>query len=569
MRLIADKLLRECAARDGKTRHETTYVQAELARAKRPVLPSPRYGRSFHVYCSHHNLGAAELMRELIEDYRVDVEVTHATEECAHCEHMLIYLNSQTWTRGEASAAFADEVRAAMEGQVHLLLAHEMPGVGGQLVRHGVDFGTFFASTEGATPKDLILAGIYTSIAIPLKGGAWREASMVMFIQTLAAEEAELAEQPLLKRQSSGISRWLQLRATKQLRVVPDSVDKFTQAGEQSQTSPRRDKSSVVSRLRAAQAASAAVAVQPAARRRRISSVLALGHVWPRRVTVSSVQAKYAADARLPEHLAPCDVCAPSTSFASASAAQMPASSAEVALSLSAATLQGSAVSEAPAALTPAAEAPAAEAPAAAPAPSAPASSTACTPSYTPPLRRIRQPVRVQGSRSHWELDRAESAGEERRIARRHAPVLRQHEEPVRIATGDHVLPPDASLPQPHNNGTLVLDHGRRISPVLRREPREVALPPSTAARRACQMSRQPAGVCGALSQSQSVGTLVRIAPVLASPLPPAQYHDRAPGCGRSAPRGGIIQHATTSGWSAPCHSVLTEVQTLMTGGRT
>ena len=63
---------------------------------------------------------------------------------------------------------------------VPLLLVHEMPGIGGQEARHGCEFGTFFSHPDGATPTDLLQAGVYSTIALPLKGAQWREASMVL-----------------------------------------------------------------------------------------------------------------------------------------------------------------------------------------------------------------------------------------------------------------------------------------------------------------------------------------------------------------------------------------------------
>jgi len=108
---------------------------------------------------------------------------------------MLLYLRGDTWTRGEASEALAEEVRRAMDLGSHILLAHEMPGVGGQVLRFGCDFGAFFACNDGATPNDLIGRGIYSEIAIALKGGPWREASMAMLGMAfgLSKVEAEAA----------------------------------------------------------------------------------------------------------------------------------------------------------------------------------------------------------------------------------------------------------------------------------------------------------------------------------------------------------------------------------------
>ena len=98
------------------------------------------------------------------------------------CEAMLCYLNALTWASGGVSEAFAAEIASAMSRGVPLLLVHEMPGEG-QEARNGVPFGTFFASD--ATPVPLIKAGIYATIAVALKGGAWREASQVLMTQAL------------------------------------------------------------------------------------------------------------------------------------------------------------------------------------------------------------------------------------------------------------------------------------------------------------------------------------------------------------------------------------------------
>jgi len=87
---------------------------------------------------------------------------------------MLLYLTGQTWTRGEASTKLGDELMKAMDLEVSILLVHEMPGAGGQEARFGCEFGSFFSCPDGATPGELIQRGIYSSIAVPLKGGAWR-----------------------------------------------------------------------------------------------------------------------------------------------------------------------------------------------------------------------------------------------------------------------------------------------------------------------------------------------------------------------------------------------------------
>jgi hypothetical protein len=63
-----------------------------------------------------------------------------------------------------------------------------MPGMqgDGQGERHGVEFGTFFSCSNGATPGSLLKANIYGQIAVALKGGPWREASMVLMAKGIA-----------------------------------------------------------------------------------------------------------------------------------------------------------------------------------------------------------------------------------------------------------------------------------------------------------------------------------------------------------------------------------------------
>ena len=60
-------------------------------------------------------------------------------------------------------------------------------GFGGQKERDGCEFGAFFACAEGTTPDDLLKRGIYGTIAVALKGGEWRKASMVMLRATHGA----------------------------------------------------------------------------------------------------------------------------------------------------------------------------------------------------------------------------------------------------------------------------------------------------------------------------------------------------------------------------------------------
>ena len=188
MRLVAERTLPEG--------HGATFLAGESTQAKVSV-PSLRRGRSYHLYVSPSNLQAAEFLVELAEwldDRQVaakaeaaaksQLKIAHDLEALEGCEAMLLYLNGLTWTSEGHTAALSYEVAHAMRLGIPVLLAHEMPGLGGQESRFGVPFSAFFDSS--ATPIELIKAGIYATIAVPLKGGPWRDTSMVEMVKTIA-----------------------------------------------------------------------------------------------------------------------------------------------------------------------------------------------------------------------------------------------------------------------------------------------------------------------------------------------------------------------------------------------
>eukprot|EP00966_Prymnesium_polylepis_P043420 1007219-Prymnesium_polylepis.1 len=57
----------------------------------------------------------------------VPLVATDDVAKLAECEQFLLYLNAQTWTRGDASANLAVELLQAIDLGVHVRLAHEMP----------------------------------------------------------------------------------------------------------------------------------------------------------------------------------------------------------------------------------------------------------------------------------------------------------------------------------------------------------------------------------------------------------------------------------------------------------
>lgn len=237
MRLVAQRLLADtpnAAVLDNKP----TMVQDEVSHEK-PEIMTPDNGKQYHLYCSQQNPGALALIKEVAAAMGMKVDsdevnplkersqsarggnfkrrigfrkaethdrkptgelyVTTRLENIADCEHMLLYLDGTTWTSKGKSTELGNEVEEAMDADVHLLLAHEMPGLY-QEKRKGVDFSTFFACDRGATPEKLLKRGIYKDIACPLKGGEWRAVSLVIVARALAATGIESKTMDLLGR---------------------------------------------------------------------------------------------------------------------------------------------------------------------------------------------------------------------------------------------------------------------------------------------------------------------------------------------------------------------------------
>ena len=67
---------------------------------------------------------------------------------------------------------------------------HEMPGTDDAVARDAIDFGTFFETT----PQQLLQEGVYGQIAIALKGSAWRETSLALFLRAIHDSPPKLEE---------------------------------------------------------------------------------------------------------------------------------------------------------------------------------------------------------------------------------------------------------------------------------------------------------------------------------------------------------------------------------------
>ena len=217
LRLVAEATLRATSAVVGLL--QPVFVQGEVAQL-RVNLGAPRAGRKFHIYCSPFNAGALELADELTDERGLKIECADDASQLEECEHMLVYLHALTWTSGKASDELASEVAAAMGARVHVLLAHEMPGAGGQAARHAVAFGSFFSTT----PQSLLTRGIYDQIAVPLKGGEWRKASLALLAKALAA--------PLPESNSKHI-QWTTSRALERLSMATreDAIEEAIEGG--------------------------------------------------------------------------------------------------------------------------------------------------------------------------------------------------------------------------------------------------------------------------------------------------------------------------------------------------
>ena len=150
--------------------------------------------------------------------------------EMESCQHFLLYLNNATHdqSRPEVEALYA-EIDEALDGGVHVLLAHEMVGLGGQEKRNGCEFSTFFACADGATPSALLQRGIYSEIAVPLKGGAMRDVSMALLNLVLGVakeQQTKIMNELKLKRSpSKGAFGEISLFASKARRAAADMAN--------------------------------------------------------------------------------------------------------------------------------------------------------------------------------------------------------------------------------------------------------------------------------------------------------------------------------------------------------
>jgi hypothetical protein len=106
-------------------------VQAEGLDTKVAVVLPRKH--KYHLFVSSNNLGAAKLVEEAAAAFVAggSVLTTDNPHELVRgsVSCVLLYLNSQTWTSGEATDALVREVILGRSQRIEFLLAHEHPGI--------------------------------------------------------------------------------------------------------------------------------------------------------------------------------------------------------------------------------------------------------------------------------------------------------------------------------------------------------------------------------------------------------------------------------------------------------
>ena len=211
LRMIAERLLPHVTHAYGTPYKQMAYIKGEIGQRvtefKLKALDSskassrPQSNRQgwnskaacFHLYCSKFNPGAIAVAQEIalmLRGTQTPLRCTDKLEELDACQHMLVHLSSETWTRGEDSDALAKEVHDAKQKGVHWLKAHEVAGVrADDEARHGCPFDEVIQST----PPQLREAGIYSEISMNLAGGEQRHAGLIGLVRELAKDTRQRA----------------------------------------------------------------------------------------------------------------------------------------------------------------------------------------------------------------------------------------------------------------------------------------------------------------------------------------------------------------------------------------
>ena len=194
------------------------YLQGEMATMK-VDLPLPYDRREFHIFCSSHNAGAAELATELSSSgvfATGELKWTCDTQLMFQCDSMLVLLDNRTWTSGQATAALVKDVYAAMQIGLNICCAHERPSVVA-MRSNACSFDRMFEETWTPAHLRCGITNLYKEIAISLLGGEWRKPGLVALGARLAVTggprkpikvvvrhiTSDIASHPVLRRQPS------------------------------------------------------------------------------------------------------------------------------------------------------------------------------------------------------------------------------------------------------------------------------------------------------------------------------------------------------------------------------
>ena len=175
----------------------TYYMQGEIVQQlkRSPVKLRAREDCEFHVFCSPSSPGnAVQMVQELTDMFLPTLTWTDDPARLADCEHMLVVLTDDMWTRGVASSAFAHELCDAMRTGVHRLLVHEVPGarLGDNEGRHACTFDQIIGNMltiDAAGFKFKYLmddGGLYNEIAMNVGSDEWREVGLAKIASQLA-----------------------------------------------------------------------------------------------------------------------------------------------------------------------------------------------------------------------------------------------------------------------------------------------------------------------------------------------------------------------------------------------
>jgi len=125
-------------------------------------------------------------------------ELLHVTTDGRHmnkCAHMLVYLTAETWSTEAETSEFVREVARARELGIHLLIVHELPGLDLPGPTDDRQCGAeAFETLRSQAPQELVHAGIFAQIVVPLKPEPYRHTSMVLLMQAITDGHGDLED---------------------------------------------------------------------------------------------------------------------------------------------------------------------------------------------------------------------------------------------------------------------------------------------------------------------------------------------------------------------------------------